>query len=479
MEHFDLIVIGSGPAGQRAALTAAKTGKKVMVADRRSYKLGGVSLHTGTIPSKTLREAVLYIKNIRRKNLYGPSRYERSEISLQDLLIRVQTILEYELRIIESQFERYHIAVRYGSAAFIDENQIEITTWDNTPTQRFMAEHFVIATGTIPHEPDDIPFNYSTIFNSNFIFSHKSSLKKLPKSLIVYGAGVIGSEYALMFGALGCQVWLIDSHPDIFPFVDFEIRALLKQYFEECHVTTIFNAGYRQIGSHGDDAFIVLEDGREINADVLLFSKGRQPCIAPLNLESIGVELAKTGFIAVNDVYQTSRPHIYAAGDVIGFPALASTSAEQGRVAASHLLGLDLIRSRPDLFPMAIYTIPEFSSIGKTEQALQEEKIPYLSGKALYRDVAKAAISGDDRGLLKILFCPKTREVFGIHVIGDQAAEIIHIGQMLMATHNRLDFLIENVFNYPTWAEAYKLAAQNGMDSLRAKQNFSAPSPNV
>jgi NAD(P) transhydrogenase len=248
--------------------------------------------------------------------------------------------------------------------------------------------------------------------------------------------------------------------------VDQEIRTLLRQYLEACNVSLICSAPYRTIERVGDRARINLEDGRTFTADALLFSKGRLPCIDHLRLERAGVELAKGGFIAVNEVYQTNRPHIYAAGDVIGFPALASVSAEQGRVAATHLLGREPIRSRPDLFPVAIYTIPEFSYIGKNEQELQKENIPYLSGTALYSDVAKAAISGDDRGLLKILFCPETREVLGIHVIGDQAAEIIHIGQMLMATHNRLDFIIENVFNYPTWAEAYKLAAQNGLEKL-------------
>lgn len=466
MNTYDLIVIGSGPAGQRAAITAARAGKRVLVVDRRDHKLGGVSLHTGTIPSKTLREAVLYIKNIRRKNLYGPSRYERGQISLQDLLSRVQTILAYELRVIETQFDRHRIETRYGTAAFISPHEIEIRPWGEQAAIQARADHFVIATGTVPREPDDIPFDYQTIFNSNFIFSHKSRLEYLPQNLIVYGAGVIGSEYALMFGALGCKVWLVDNQPDIFPFIDFEIRDLLKQYLDECNVTTLTNAPYRQIMRQDDQACLVLEDGREIRADVLLFSKGRQPCTEPLNLDRIGIERAKGGTIAVNETYQTNLPHIYAAGDVIGFPALASTSAEQGRVAASHLLGKPVIGSRPELFPVAIYTIPEFSYIGKTEQELQRENRVYLSGTAQYRDVAKAAISGDDRGLLKILFCPETHEVFGIHVIGDQAAEIIHIGQMLMTTHNHLDFLIENVFNYPTWAEAYKLAAQNGLDKL-------------
>ncbi len=466
MERYDLIVIGSGPAGQRAALTAAKAGRRVMVVDRRSHKLGGVSLHTGTIPSKTLREAVLYIKNIRRKNLYGPSRYERGDISLEDLLNRVKTILEYELQVIEAQFRRHHITTRYGTASFTGLHEIEITPWENAPPEHAAADHFVIATGTVPREPEDISFDYSTILNSNFIFSHKSRLELMPHSLIVYGAGVIGSEYALMFGALGCRVWLVDNQPDLFPFVDHEIRTLLKRYMADCTIEVICNAPYKEIVNEAGQARLTLEDGRIFRADALLFTKGRLPCTAPLHLDRIGIEPAKGGFIAVSDTYQTRIPHIYAAGDVIGFPALASTSAEQGRMAASHMLGHEINRSRPELFPIAIYTIPEFSGIGKTEQELQKDGTPYLSGTAEYRDVAKAAISGDDRGLLKILFNPETREVLGIHVIGDQAAEIIHIGQMLMATHNRLDFFIENVFNYPTWAEAYKLAAQNGLDRL-------------
>lgn len=467
MEHFDLIVIGSGPAGQRAALTAAKAGLRVMVVDRRSHKLGGVSLHTGTIPSKTLREAVLYIKNIRRRNLYGPSRYERNDISLEDLLHRVRTILEYELQVIETQFSRHHVATRYGTASFTGPHEIEITPWDSDPPELATADHFVIATGTVPREPEDIPFDYRTILNSNFIFSHKSRLEQMPRSLIVYGAGVIGSEYALMFGALGCRVWLVDNQADLFPFVDFEIRSLLKRYMADCAIEVICNAPYKEIISESGQARLTLEDGRILTADALLFSKGRMPCIAPLHLDRIGIEPAQGGFISVNETHQTSISHIYAAGDVIGFPALASTSAEQGRLAASHILGHKISRSRPELFPIAIYTIPEFSSIGKTEQDLQKNGTPYLSGAAPYRDVAKAAISGDDRGLLKILFEPDSLKILGVHAIGDQAAEIIHIGQMLMATGNGLEFLIDNVFNYPTWAEAYKLAAQNGLDKLR------------
>lgn len=470
VKKYDVAVIGSGPAGQRAAIQCAKKGKKIVIIDRREYKLGGVSLHSGTIPSKTLREAVLYLKGIRRKKIYGKSHRFDEEITLADLMERVEIILTFELKIIESQLRRNQVDVLYGQASFIDAHTLEVTNRHGEITDEIYADKIIIATGTVPRHPADIQFDYKTIFDSNFIFSSKSQINQLPKSLIVYGAGVIGSEYAAMFAALGCQVWLMDSHPSLFPYLDKKIVALLQEHMEGLHVSLMMEQNYKTIETTPEGkARIETHEGSVVEADAILFSKGRLPCVEPLNLEKIGVAMTDRKIIKVNETYQTSVEHIYACGDVIGFPALASVSAEQGRVAARYALGLEIKHHKPELFPIAVYTIPEIAAIGKTEQQLQKEQLPYQKGLAYFSEVAKAAIVGDDSGALKILFHPETMEILGVHIIGDQAAEIIHIGQLVMAFNGKLDSFVQNVFNYPTWAEAYKVAALNGFNRLQGK----------
>ena len=464
---YDIVVIGSGPAGQKAAIQSAKEGKKTLVIDRRDHKLGGVSLHSGTIPSKTLREAVLYLKGLKREKIYGKSRNVRQHINLSDLLERVEIILSYELKVIEKQFERNGIDVLYGQASFINNRELTVKSRDGVTISNITANKTIIATGTIPRHPADIKFDHKVIFDSNFIFSTKSRLKKLPKSLIVYGAGVIGSEYAGMFAALGCEVRLIDNHKSLFPFLDKEIVDILVMMFELYGVKLNIGVPYDKIEIvNGNKGQITLKDGSKYRADVILFSKGRLPCVDPLGLDSIGVQTSDKKLIKTNSRYQTSVENIYACGDVIGYPALASTSAEQGRVASCNALDLKIKHHQPELFPAAIYTIPEISYIGKTEQDLVNENTPFKKGMAYFHEVAKAAISGDDTGMLKILFDPVSKQILGIHIIGEQAAEIIHIGQMAMLLDGKLDSFIHNVFNYPTWAEAYKVAALDGLNKL-------------
>lgn len=464
---YDIVVIGSGPAGQKAAIQSAKEGKKTLVIDRRDHKLGGVSLHSGTIPSKTLRESVLYLKGLKRKKIYGKSKRAEDRIVLADLLERVEIILCYELKIIEKQFNRNGVDVLYGQASFLDKNSIQIKDRDGKIVSEVTAKKVILATGTIPRHPDDIEFDHKVIFDSNFIFSTKSKIEKLPESLIVYGAGVIGSEYAGMFAALGCEVRLMDNHDFLFPFLDKEIVNILTQTFEQYGVKINMGSAYSKIEvtSEGKGR-ITLTNGKYFEADVILFSKGRLPCVDPLKLDKIGVQTSDRKLIKTNQNYQTSIENIYACGDVIGFPALASTSAEQGRIASRNALNMEIKHHAPELFPAAIYTIPEISYIGKTEEQLIKENIPYKKGIAYFYEVAKAAIAGDDTGMLKILFDPVTTHILGIHIIGEQAAEIIHIGQMVMAYNGKLDSLIHNVFNYPTWAEAYKVAAFNGINKI-------------
>jgi len=470
-KKYEVAIIGSGPSGQRAAIQASKAGKKVVVIDNRISKLGGVSLHTGTIPSKTLREAVLYIKGLKRKYVYGSSRLARTEIGLEDLTGKVDSILEYEVKVIERQFRRNGIDVIYGEASFKDKFNISISDSKGNIFEHVESEKFIIATGTHPRRPDDINFDYKVIFDSDFIFSNKSNIVKLPSSLIVYGAGVIGTEYAGMFAALGCDVIVVDSHKDMFPFIDRDIVALLKKFYIDLGVKFSLGEGYKElIVTESDKGKLITKSGKAFEADVILFSKGRTPAIEKLNIKNIGVDTGNRGTIKINDNFQTSVENIYACGDVMGFPALASTSSEQGRRAARSAIGLETGLGIDDNFPFAIYSIPELSSIGKNVQELERENVPFETGIAYYNEIAKAAISGDDRGALKILFDPSTRKILGIHIIGEQAAEIIHIGQVVMKTEETIDFFIKNIFNYPTWAEAYRVAAFNGLNKLRLKR---------
>jgi NAD(P) transhydrogenase len=465
-ECFDIAVIGSGPAGQKAAMYAAKHGKKVVIIDRRSFKVGGVSLHTGTIPSKTLREAVLYLTGIRHRHIYGEDYSVRKKITLPDLLKRVDAIITHELTVLEAQFAGLGVSVIYGQAEFIDNANIKVTDFDGNVIAKINAKKTIIATGTVPRHPEDINFDYEVIFDSNFIFSSKSKLKELPDSLIVLGGGVIGCEYAAMFAALGCEVTLIDKNKKILSYLDDEINSYLLQQMIDMNVELLFGDNYKSIVKTNEGrGKVELTSGKVVEADAVLFAMGRTPCTEPLHLENTDVQFGGRGVIKVDENYKAGDT-IYACGDVIGFPALASTSAEQGRVTARNAMGLDVSCHKPELFPFAIYTIPELSMIGKTEQELKQSGINYETGIAYYYQIAKATIKAGSSGMLKILFNKNTYEILGVHVIGDQAAEIIHIGQTVMSLKGNLNYFVENVFNYPTWAEAYKVAAINGMEKM-------------
>jgi NAD(P) transhydrogenase len=468
VEKYDIAVIGSGPAGQKAAIQSAKFGKRVVVIDRREYKVGGVSLHSGTIPSKTLREAVLYLKGLRRSKIYGSSHRFKERITIKDLLESVELIIFYEMKIIESQLKRNGVELLFGQASFLDEHTLEVRNRKKEWVAELYADKIIIATGTVPRHPEGIPFDYKAIFDSDLFFTSECGLKDLPTSMIIYGAGVIGMEYASMFAALGCKIWLIDRHVDVFPFLDNDIIKYLKLLMSDMNITFILGQDFRKIDvTKEGQGRIHLVNGSSLEADIVLFSKGRLACIDELSPEKIGLQLTDRKLIKVNEFHQTSLEHIYACGDVIGFPALASTSAEQGRMASRHALNLDVESHRPELFPIAIYSIPEISTIGKTETDLIKEEIPYVKGIAWYREIAKAAIFGDDTGLLKMLFHAKTKELLGIHIIGEQASEIIHIGQVVMAHHSGVDFFLNNVFNYPSWAEAYKVATLDALNRIK------------
>jgi len=457
---YDLVVIGSGPAGQKGAISAAKHGKKVAVIDRKGM-LGGVSLHTGTIPSKTLREAILYMTGFRQRAFYGCDYAVKDRIGKEDLSARVRIVQERELEVVRHQFRRNEITVIQGSAQFVDPHTIRVETESGDIS--LAAEKILIACGTRPARNPMIPFDGQTVIDSG----EMESLSRIPKELIVVGAGVIGIEYASMCAALEIRVTIIEQRPEMLDFVDREIVEQLQYHLRNLDVILRFGEKVLSVEKDSSGAVVaILDSGKTVSAEALLYAVGRQTNADLLNLDAAGVEIDGRGKISVNEHFQTAIPHIYAAGDVIGFPALAATSMEQGRLAASHMFGGAANNSAFPL-PYGIYTIPEISMIGKTERQLTEEKIPYEVGVAKYDELARGQILGDQTGKLKLLFDPKNLKLLGLHIIGEGATELIHIGQAVLNTGATIEYFRDTVFNYPTLAEAYKVAALNGLNKLR------------
>lgn len=462
--EYDLLVIGSGPAGQRAAIQAAKLRKRVAVIERRAA-LGGVCINTGTIPSKTLREAVLYFSGYRERNLYGVSHVLKSNVTLEDLLFRTTHVIRHELDVIRHQLMRNRVELLSADATLIDPHTARLKTLDGSGYRDVRFANLIVATGTHATRDPSIPFDDRTIFTSDDILR----LDALPRTLAVVGGGVIGCEYAAIFAALGVRVTIIDKRSRLLSFVDAEIMDALAYHLRQQRVMLRLGEEvsglYPQPGEQGPRVKIELKSGKQIVADKALYSVGRTGATDTLNLPSVGIEPDDRGRIPVNAQYQTRVPHIYAVGDVIGFPSLASTSMEQGRLAACHAFGIEA-HSVPGLFPYGIYTIPEISMVGRTEEQLTELGIPYEVGKAHYRESARGQITGDNTGLLKLLFHIETRELLGVHILGEGATELIHIGQAVLSFGGRIDYFINTVFNYPTLAECYKTAAFDGINRL-------------
>ena len=462
--EYDLLVIGSGPAGQRAAIQAAKLRKRVAVIERKST-LGGVCINTGTIPSKTLREAVLYFSGYRERNLYGVSHVLKSNVTLEDLLFRTSHVIRHELDVIRHQLMRNRVELLSADASLQDAHTVRLKYLDGRGHRDVTTANLIIATGTHATRDGGIPFDDRTIFTSDDILR----LDALPRTMAVVGGGVIGCEYAAIFAALGVRVTIIDKRPRLLSFVDAEIMDALAYHMRQQRVTLRLGeevSGLRPIrDERGERVKIDLKSGKQIVAEKALYSIGRTGATESLNLQSVGIEPDSRGRIPVNDRYQTSQPHIYAVGDVVGFPSLASTSMEQGRLAACHAFGVEA-RSVPGLFPYGIYTIPEISMVGRTEEELTDAGIPYEVGKAHYREIARGQITGDNTGLLKLIFHLETRELLGVHILGEGATELIHIGQAVLSYGGRIDYFINTVFNYPTLAEAYKTAAFDGINRM-------------
>ena len=457
--QYDLVVIGSGPAGQKAAICAAKLRKRVAITDRR-HMLGGASLHTGTIPSKTLREAILYLSGFSQRSFYGKGYTVKDKISAQDLAFRVQAVVKREIEVVRSQLKRNDVTCLVGAARFIDPHTLEVDA--ETGPQTITAEHVLIACGTRPAHSASIPLDGKRVVDSD----QALSTPEIPRELIVVGAGVIGLEYASMLTALNVKVTLIDQRINPLEFVDQEILDTL--YYHMRRNGAVFRFGEKVVKVEIDDrdrVSALLESGKRVHGDALLYTVGRQANTDLLNIEAAGLVADERGRVAVNDKFQTRIPHIYAAGDVIGFPSLAATAMEQGRLSSCHMFGQPCA-SRPDLFPFGIYTIPEISMVGKTEQQLTAEKIPYEFGVAKYEELARAQMIGDETGMLKLLFNPETKQILGVHVIGERAAEILHIGQAVLAMGGTIEYFRDTVFNYPTLAEAFKVAALDGLNKL-------------
>lgn len=456
---YDLIVIGSGPAGQKGAIAAAKVGKKVAVIDQKSM-IGGVSVHRGTIPSKTLREVIIYLSGIRQRAFYGKDYAVKEEISSDDLNTRIRLVEGREMEVVNDQLKRNGIHLYFGSARFRDEYTVEID--DEEGGTVLKGEHFLIACGTRPADNPDIPFDGETIINVDEILR----LKQMPKEMIVVGAGVIGLEYASMFSAMDVKVTLVEKHSTILPFVDYEIVERLM--FHLRNQNTVFRLG-ESIAKvvKNEEGFVEahLESGKILKAETFLYAVGRQANSDTIHLDVLGIDADERGRISVNENFQTQLPHVYAAGDVVGFPALAATSMEQGRLAACRMFGAPA-QYVPELLPYGIYTIPEISMIGKTEQELTAQKIPYEVGVSKFVELARGGIMGVELGLLKLLFDPKSHKLLGVHIIGETATELIHIGQAVISFGGTIEYFRDTVFNYPTLAEAYKVAALDGLNRM-------------
>ena len=459
MQAYDLIVIGSGPGGQRAAIQGAKAGKRVAIVERLGA-MGGVCINTGTIPSKTMREAVLHLSGFYSKNFYGANRTVTENITMADLIFRVQRVIENEVGVTQDQLKRNGVDVIHGMGKFTDAHHIRVEN-GNTSAE-FEGRFIVIATGTKPAANPKVPINGRNIIDSDQILS----MPRIPRTLIVVGGGVIGVEYACMFATLGVRVIIVEKRPRLLEFADTEMVEALSYQMRDHRATMRLNEEVESVEELPDGKVAAnLVSKKRINADALLYAVGRQGNVERLNLAAAGIESDNRGRIKVDADFRTSQPHIFAVGDVIGFPSLASVSMEQGRIAAARAFDLP-VQTDPESYPYGIYTIPQISFIGKTEEQLTDADVPYEVGVAYYREIARGQISGHTDGRLKILFHRETLELLGVHIFGENAAELLHIGQAVFRLKGKITYFVDTVFNYPTLAECYKTAAFNGLNRL-------------
>jgi NAD(P) transhydrogenase len=459
MQVYDLIVIGSGPGGQRAAIQAAKSGKRVAMIEKRKA-VGGVCTNTGTIPSKTMREAVLHLSGFYYQNFYGANYHVKEVVTMADLNYRVQRVVESEVAVIQDQLQRNGVDVMHGTGSFIDAHHVAVENGNGR--NELQGANILIATGTKPAINSKVPVNGRTIIDSDQILN----MTQIPKTLIVVGGGVIGVEYACMFATLGVRVTIVEKRPRLLEFADTEMVEALTYNMRDRRVTMRLNEEVESVEEMPDGRVAAnLVSKKRVMGDALLYAVGRQGNVDQLNLAAAGVVADNRGRITVDADFRTAQPHIFAVGDVIGFPSLASVSMEQGRIASARAFNLK-IHSDPATYPYGIYTIPQISFIGKTEEQLTNEDVPYEVGMAYYREIARGQITGQTEGRLKLLFHRETLELLGIHIYGEEAAELLHIGQAVFTLKGKVTYFVDTVFNYPTLAECYKAAAFNGLNRL-------------
>lgn len=466
---YDLIIIGSGPAGRAAAIQAGKLQRRVLVIDRKD-RLGGVSVHTGTIPSKTLRETVLNLSGWRERSFYGRAYRVKDEIAAEDLKVRLHKTLDYEVDVLEHQFNRNHVDTLHGIASFTDAHTLEVAI-EAGDTTTVTGEKILIATGTKTFRPENVPFDGKRVLDSDEFLE----MNEIPRSLIVIGAGVIGVEYATMFSALDVRVTLIEPRESFLDFIDKTLIQEFTHQIRENGVDLRLGSGVKAYHVTEKHVEAELENGRRVRAEMVLFAAGRMGATDRLNLAAAGLETDHRGRLAVDrKSYQTDVPHIYAAGDVIGHPSLASTSLQQGRVASCHALGMATLGESP-WFPYGIYSVPEISTCGMSEEELQNREIPYEVGIARFRETSRGHIMGLEHGLLKMLFSLKTRRVLGVQIVGEGATELIHIAQAVLNLKGTVDYFVQNTFNYPTLAEAYKIAGLDAFNRMPIPEEFKTP----
>ncbi len=460
--QYNFIIIGTGPAGLAAAMTAAKSGKKVLVLEKEG-SLGGVCVNTGTFPSKTLREAVLHLTGHLKRNVFEEDECSThdAEISMERLKQRLHNVRTEEHAIIGSQLERNGVDIIRGNASFIDPNTILVEQLGKDHTIQVRGDKILIATGSKPRNPNDIPFDHKVIVDSTSILT----IERIPESLIILGGGVIGSEYATIFAALGVKVTLLDKGDRLLKFLDHEITEELQNNFPKDNVNYISKCGNFDIEKIGNVAQVTLDDGSLYKADCLFFALGREANTESLAIENAGIRLNEYHYIQVNELYQTSTANIYAVGDVIGWPSLAATSIVQGRLAALNALKTR-VETFPTIFPFGIYTIPEISYVGITEEEALEKDYKIVIGKCMYHELPRGQISGECEGMLKMIVHKDTREILGVHIIGGGATEVVHIAQMALIHNDKIDIFIDNIFNYPTYSEALKIAALSASNKI-------------
>jgi NAD(P) transhydrogenase len=458
---YDLAIVGSGPGGLKAAMQAAKLHKHVVVIDRGPM-LGGVSTNTGTIPSKTLREAILYLTGLGQREIYGQAFRVKADLTFDDLRARMAQVIETERNVVRDQLLRNHVTVLEGTASFVGTHELRVASEDGE--RRVAAERFILAPGSSPTRPDDVDFNERTILDSDGILH----LEEIPDTMVVVGAGVIGVEYASMFTALGCKVTLIDARSDVLPFCDKEIVESLLFYLRDRRLTLRVGEKVVAVDEHPAGTVTRLESGKQIAADVVLYSAGRRGAVDALGLDALPLAPTAHGLLEVGETYRTAVDHVWAVGDVVGFPSLAAASAEQGRIAALDAFGHPSDTLVDNLLPFGIYAIPEISFVGRNEAELTEAGVPYEVGVSRYRELARGQIMGDTHGMLKLMVHADDRTLLGVHAFGPGATELVHIGQAAMALNGKVDYLVDAVFNYPTLAEAYKVAALDAANRLAA-----------